>query len=240
MLKSLCILSLLALPLAAAAQQPIPRIRQLYIQDQRDRGIPYAANGHDLLSEADAKKLPVVSDNNMGTHDMARRAEALKLLQIGALHTAEDFSDAAMIFQHGSTPDDFLLAHVLAIEAIARGDTSAHALGLAAVTLDRYLQWSGKKQIFGTQYLPAQFAFSLQHPNDKNLDQELKKIPASNQTLQPYNQTLLPDAIRADFCVPPQQQQLNYITAANSGKPVDLPQRKNCDLNQHSHQATPN
>ena len=211
-----------------AQEQAPATIRQLFVQDQRERGIPYADNGHDMLPEAQAKKLPAVSDQATGTHDAARRAEAAKLLYAGKLKTAEDFREAAIIFQHGSTPEDFLLAHVLAVDAIAKGDTTGHARGLAAVTLDRYLQWSGKKQIFGTQYLDARFAFSLQHPDDKNLTEEWKAIPASKQTLEPYNQTLLPDAIRADFCVPPQQKQIDYITAANAGKTVDLPNVSHC------------
>jgi len=222
------LLPLLALPLTALAQEPAPPIRQLFVQDQRERGVPYADNAHDMLPEAEARKLPTVSDTDMGQHDVARRAQTLKLLQDGKLKTAEDFREAAMIFQHGSLPDDFLLAHVLAVDAIAKGDTSAHTRGLAAVTLDRYLTWSGKQQIFGTQYNDARFAFSLQHPNDKNLDADQQAIPASSQTLEPYNKTLLPDALRADFCVPPQKQQTDYITAANAGKSVDLPNVQHC------------
>jgi hypothetical protein len=225
-----CVLSFLTLTLGPLAQQPSPTIRQLYIQDQRDRGIFYAANGIDMLSAAEIKKLSAPNDNEMGTRDLPRLAEALKLVQSGKLKTAQDFYDAAMVFQHGGTPDDFLMAHVLAIEAVARDNTNPRYRDMTALTLDRYLQWSGKKQIFGTQYLSAQFAFYLQHPNDRNLDQEKNKIPESEQTLKPYDQTLLPDAIRADFCVPPQQQQLDYIAAANAGKPADPPNVKNCKL----------
>jgi hypothetical protein len=228
MLKFWCVLSFLALPLAAIAQQQASPVRSIFVQDQRDRGIPYADNGHDMLSEADAKKLPVVSDNDMGTRDIARRAQVATLLQDGKLSTAEDFREAAMIFQHGSTEEDYLLAHVLAMDAMAKGDTSPRARDMAALTLDRYLQRAGKKQIFGTQYLTAQYSFILQHPKDKNLDNDLKSIPDSKQTLEPYDQTLLPDAIRADFCVPPQKQQTDYITAANAGKTVDLPNVLHC------------
>jgi hypothetical protein len=226
MQKFWCVLSLLALPVCAMAQdQPSP-VRPLFVQDVRDRGVPLADNGHDMLPEAEAKKLPVVSDSEMYMHDAARRAQVAKLLQDGKLKTAEDFYDAALIFQHGSTADDYLLAHVLAMDAMAKGDTSARAL--AAVTLDRYLQRAGKKQIFGTQYLDARYAFSLQHPDDKNLDEELKAIPDSKQTLEPYDQTLLPDAIRADFCVVEKKKQADYITAANAGQTLETPSVENC------------
>jgi hypothetical protein len=228
MQKLFCLVAILALPLSAAAQQDVPRIRQLMVQDQRERGIPLADSGHGMLSDAEAKKLPVVSNQEMSTHDMARRAEAVKLLSDGQLHTAEDFFDAALIFQHGSTPDDYLLAHVLAIDALAKDNTKRQFRNLAALTLDRYLQSTGKPQVFGTQYLSAQYSFILQHPADKTLDHDLKGIPESKQTLDPYNQTLLPDALRADFCVPPQKQQTDYITAVNSGKTEDLPNVEHC------------
>jgi hypothetical protein len=226
MQKFWCALSLLVLPLCAIAQEQVPTIRQLYVQDQRERGFPYADNGHDMLPEAEAKKLPVVSGDQMGMHDTARRAQAAKLLQDGKLKTAEDFHQAAYIFQHGNTAEDYLLAHVLAMDAMAKGDVSAR--WIAAATLDRYLQVAGKKQIFGTQYLTAQYSFILQHPNDKNLDQDLKVIPESNQTLEPYDQTLLPDAVRADFCIPQQKKQTDYIAATNAGKPAETPGVRNC------------
>ena len=228
MLRSLLLLPVLALPLATIAQQPAPTIRQMFVQDQRERGVPYADNAHDMLPDAEAKKLPNVSDYDMGQHDLARRAQTFRLPHDGKLKTAEDFRDAAIIFQHSSIPDDFLLAHVLAVDAMAKGDTSGYVRDLTAVTLDRYLTWSGKKQIFGTQYNDARFAFSLQHPKDKTLEKDKNAIPASAQTLEPYNKTLLPDAIRADFCVPPQKQQTDYITAANAGKSVDLPNVQHC------------
>ena len=177
--------SFLALPLAALAQQNAPTIRQLFVQDQRERGVPYADNAHDMLPEAEARKLPTVSDTDMGQHDLTRRAQAFALLQAGQLKTAEDFRDAAMIFQHSSIPDDFLLAHILAVDAVAKGDTSPFTRWLTAATLDRYLAWSGKQQIFGTQYNDARFAFSLQHPDDKNRDADEQAIPASSQTLEP-------------------------------------------------------
>jgi hypothetical protein len=228
MQRSWLVLFLLLLPVGAMGQEQMPTMRSIFVQDQRDRGVPYADNAHDMLPELEAKKLPVVSDEQEAKRDMARREQVAKLLQDGKLVTAEDFREAAMIFQHGTTADDYLLAHVLAMDAMAKGDTSAAARGMAAVTLDRYLQRAGMKQVFGTQYLDAQYAFSLQHPNDKELDKELKAIPDAKQTLEPYNQTLLPDAIRADFCIPEIKRQTNYIAAANSGKAVDLPEVVHC------------
>lgn len=60
------------------------------------------------------------------------------MLEAGALKTGEDFEDASVIFQHGDNPQDYLLAHVLAMAAMTKGD--ANARWIAAATLDRYLQ----------------------------------------------------------------------------------------------------
>ena len=85
--------------------------------------------------------------------DEARRARTLALLDAGALHSGDDFWHAAFVFQHGSQPDDFLLAHTLAVIAAARG--RADASWIAAATLDRYLQNIGRPTL-GTQYhMPA-------------------------------------------------------------------------------------
>jgi hypothetical protein len=47
------------------------------------------------------------------------------LLESGKLETAEDFHDAAFIYQHGQKPDDYLLAHVLAMVAVQKGDAKS-------------------------------------------------------------------------------------------------------------------
>src|SRR5689334_5422706 len=52
--------------------------------------------------------------------DEARRARTLALLDAGALRTGDDFWHAAFVFQHGSAPNDYLLAHTLAVIAAAR------------------------------------------------------------------------------------------------------------------------
>jgi hypothetical protein len=87
----------------------------------------------------------------MSANDALRRKRVHQLLDEGALRTARDFSDAAIIFQYGQEPDDYLLAHVLALIAVAKGDKNGREI--AAITLDRYLQSIGQSQIFGTQYL---------------------------------------------------------------------------------------
>jgi hypothetical protein len=227
MLKFWCVLSLCTSPIFAVAQERVPIMRPIYVQDQRDRGVALADNGRDMLSKADAKKLPDLTWDEINKRDAARRTQVAALLRDGKLTTAEDFHDAAFIFQHGATAEDYLLAHVLAMDAMAKGDASAR--WIAAATLDRYLQEAGKKQVFGTQYSDEKYAFYVQHRDDKNLDEEMKAIQDPKQTLEPYDQTLVPDSVRADFCVPEQKRQTEYISAANAGQKIDLPRVKGCE-----------
>ena len=82
--------------------------------------------------------------------DKLRRARIHELLAAGSLQTAEDFHDAAFIYQHGQTAADYLLAHVLATTAVSKAN--ARSLWISSATLDRYLKSIGQPQIFGTQY----------------------------------------------------------------------------------------
>jgi hypothetical protein len=120
--------------------------------------------------------------------DAGRRLQTRKLLADGQLHTGEDFKRAAFIFQHGSTPEDYMLAHTLAMVAVANGDASA--LWIATATLDRYLQSIGKSQVYGTQFTVGE------------------RQPA---TQEPYSRDLISDALRRQLGVPSladQQKQL--------------------------------
>jgi hypothetical protein len=134
--------------------------------------------------------------------DAERRTQTAKLLADGQLHTAEDFNRAAFIFQHGSTSDDYLLAHTLAMIAAAKGDEGSLWIGTA--TLDRYLQSVGKPQIYGTQF-----------KGNKDATQE------------PFNRNLISDSLRRELGVPGLAGQLDqqkfwaeqYKAAAGNGKP---------------------
>jgi hypothetical protein len=120
--------------------------------------------------------------------DVERRGQTRRLLVEGQLKTSEDYKRAAFIFQHGDTPDDFLLAHTLATIAASKGD--ADALWIASATLDRYLQATGKPQIFGTQ---------------------IKERSDHTATLEPYNRELIADILRRELGVQPievQEQEL--------------------------------
>jgi hypothetical protein len=160
---------------------------------------------------------PIGDDLNV--RDVERRKKVRELLANGQVISAQDFHDAAFIFQHGDSPDDYLLAHILAIEAVVTGDASSR--WIAAATLDRYLQAIGQKQVFGTQYLENSYLYYLQHRNDVDLAEKMNAVPEGT-TQQPYNDKLMPDALRADFCVPELKRQTEAVEAANSSKDHSL------------------
>ncbi len=115
----------------------------------------------------------------MNAADDVRRARTRVLLDQGKLTTADDYYAAAFVVQHGDKPEDYLLAHSLAIASVARG--KARASWIAAATLDRYLQTIGQKQIYGTQWRQAD------------------NMPL---TRDPYDRQLVPDSLRTALNVP--------------------------------------
>ncbi len=97
--------------------------------------------------------------------------------------------------QHGQTPADYLLAHILATVAVQKGD--ARSLWIAAATLDRYLNSTHQPQVFGTQY---------NSKNDAPVPQD------------PYDPELIADQLRLLFCVPSVEQQHANLLEFRVGK----------------------
>ena len=159
-------------PYARAEPNDSGSLRAIFEEDQRDRA------NFDSASVA---------------RDTKRREQVRRLIDEGKVQSAQDYFFAAMIFQHGQNPSDYLLAHVLAVTAATKG--SKAGLWLSAATLDRYLQSTQKAQIFGTQFL-----------GDKTLTQE------------PYDTKLIPDTLRAAWCVVPYAAQVSILADANAGK----------------------
>lgn len=136
--------------------------------------------------QADRAGSSHIDEQALDKADSERRVQTAALLEKGLLHTGPDFDHAALIFQHGTTSNDYLLAHVLAITAVSKGQSGA--VWISAATLDRYLQSLHQPQIFGTQY------------------KVLNKDPS---TQEPYNRSLISDALRAYMGVPDQKSQDN-------------------------------
>lgn len=159
-------LALLFLTSPATAQTPDsnPAMAKMFADDQADRQAP-------------------IDWKAVAPRDEVRRAATAKLLAEGALSTADDFHAAAFIFQHGGAPEDYLLAHTLALVAVAKGKPDS--IWIATATLDRYLLAVDQPQIYGTQYIRRQEAW----------------------TQEPYNRTLISDALRKVLGVPSQAEQ---------------------------------
>jgi hypothetical protein len=133
--------------------------------------------------------------------DESRRKRVRELLDAGRLATGKDYRQAAFVFQHGSTPGDYLLAHVLAMAGVSKGDMESR--WIAAATLDRYLQSVKQRQVFGTQYF--------------------RKDPSTPWTQQPYDRTFFSDTLRKEFCVPSVSQQADVLGVMNRNEKPPVP-----------------
>jgi hypothetical protein len=171
-----------------AQEENSPEMKRIFDEDQADRQMNLAAMT--LEQRLDWS-------NKVGPRDAQRRKQVLDLISRGTLHTGEDFDHAAFVFQHGEEPRDFLLAHTLALVAIAKG--SAKSRWIAAATLDRYLQKVQQPQIYGTQYFIG--------PNK-----------GDQLTQEPYDRGLIPDSLRAAVCVPDQAAQQQVLELFKQGK----------------------
>lgn len=89
---------------------------------------------------------PKVSGN-----DLKRQAAVKRLIKMDSLRTALDYSNAAIVLQHGETSEDFFLANELAKKSIVLNPKNKEVKTLIAQSWDRYLRNSGKPQWYGTQ-----------------------------------------------------------------------------------------
>lgn len=133
-------------------------LEKLYIEDQADR----SSLGENTDWEAISIK------------DEQREIRVKELLALGSLGSGAEYYHAAMILQHASAPDDYLLAHDLCVIAISKGEQKAK--WLAAASMDRFLISIGRQQRFGTQFLSNK---SFRPPHlvqvDPNVSDALRK-----------------------------------------------------------------
>jgi hypothetical protein len=123
----------------ASASSDNQELAKMYEDDQGDRA-PAAAG-------------KPIDWNVVGPRDRQREARVKALYESGALRTGKDYYRCAMVLQHASQPDDYLLAHELCVVALAKGEKSAR--WLAAATEDRFLMNLKRPQRFGTQYFSS-------------------------------------------------------------------------------------
>jgi len=169
--------------------------------------MPTAGIGGQACVQEVAKTISDEATNAEYLQRVKMRQKTLRtMLSAHQITSGDDFLAAAFIFQHGDNAEDCLFAHILAMEAMARGTASAR--WIAAATLDRYLQYIEQPQVFGTQYNidPAQPVHVAGAP-----------FPYG-KTQQPFNDSFLSDVVRTDFCVPTLAQQRQNVAMFNAGK----------------------
>jgi hypothetical protein len=89
------------------------------------------------------------TDAVFSARQVVRRNRAMEIIEAEQLGPLDDWNHAAMLLQHGTGVDDYLLAHVLSIPPAREG--MAFGRFMCAATLDRFLIHSERPQIFGTQ-----------------------------------------------------------------------------------------
>jgi hypothetical protein len=150
-----------------------------------------------FTTDQSARQGKNVDWSKLRIEDDQREVVLHKMLESGQVRTANDYFHAALIFQHGQHHEDFLLAHVLAVNAVSLGNPPA-ARWLSAATLDRYLLSISQPQIYGTQF-------------------EYTKGASGPVTLRTMDPSLLSDNVRALSCVISLAEQKKVLDVANSG-----------------------
>lgn len=111
-------------------------IAQIYKKDQSDR-----------------EGGKIINRNAVSTRDRLREKRVYELLDSNLLHTSLDYSNAAMIFQHGIDTISSGMAIKMMQKAIELNPKANKWLLAAAI--DRDLMRRGKSQIYGTQYIKS-------------------------------------------------------------------------------------
>jgi hypothetical protein len=180
-------------------------LKELFRQDQRDRG-------DEPFDKAALKSLQDVPWAEVKTRDTQRLKRVRAMLEAGQVQTAQDHVYAAFILQHGQSPDDYALAHVLATTAAFKSQPAPQwARWLAAAALDRFLHQSNRAQIFGTQV-----------KGEKSTEGVMQ------WTFEPYDRTAVTDAMRKEWCVISLEEQERNLRRASEGKPLGPSNIRDC------------
>ncbi|MBS1708753.1 MAG: hypothetical protein JSS65_08540 [Armatimonadetes bacterium] len=114
-----------------------PEIKKIVDADQAARNFDFS-------------KVTTKQMEEMAKGDVARLARIKEIVASGALTTADDFDNAALVFQHGVVFEDYAMAHELSVCALLLGKRTAS--WLAGASYDRMLVNVGIPQRFATQY----------------------------------------------------------------------------------------
>jgi hypothetical protein len=113
--------------------------------------------------------------SKLGPRDAQRRMQVTEIIEAGGATTSEDYYHAAMVFQHGMKPEDFLRSHELAVKAVELDFMNGKAKWLAAASKDRYLMNTNQPQLYGTQYQAENGKWTLYEVDPSTTDKERAK-----------------------------------------------------------------
>jgi len=124
---------------SAEPPQPNEALRLIVAADQEDRsGPPSAFDGL-----------------KVSPRDVERRKQVMEIMAKGEVRAAEDFFNAALVFQHGATTDDVRLAYALVTIASAMRPERLGPKAAGCSSWDRLLVRLGRPQWYGTQYIKS-------------------------------------------------------------------------------------
>jgi hypothetical protein len=158
----------------------------------------------DFFGSRQAPAQDKIDWGEVNQRDEQRRDATRKLLAEGKLQSGKDYHFAAYVFQHSHDSDNDLLAHVLAMTAVSKGEPKVR--WLAAATMDRYLWSVNQPQIFSTQF----------HQTDRVWNQD------------PYHRSVISDAVRASSCVASLAAQEEILANVRAGKTFRSTQVTDC------------
>lgn len=144
-------------------------LRKLYEKDKRER-TDSSING-DVLKQHSEQKI--------------KRAK--ELIQEIDTNDIWNLHYLAYLLQHGTTIEDYKMAHEFAKKAVKLGSTVSK--WLFAATLDRWLVSQGKKQKFGTQFKKNNKGVWEILPVDGTISNEQRKeygVPPLNKALEVF------------------------------------------------------
>ncbi len=162
-------LALIALAGACAQVPPRDRcrghtaeIKAIFNADQADRT---DSSGNPKV-DIDWKKI--------SPRDAQRLRRIKEIAAEGCLRSKDDYFEAALVSQHGPTPDDYLRTYSWARKSISLGRKKAASL--MAMAADRYLMNTGRRQIYASQATLRDGCFCLWPVEDSATDEDRRKM----------------------------------------------------------------
>lgn len=156
--KQLTPRSTLAHSAATSVEKDSEELARLFREDQSDR------------ASRDGKPIDWKA---VDARDHAREKRVKEFYANNQLHTGADYYHVAMVLQHASDPEDYLLAHELCVVAISKGEERAK--WLAAASEDRFLMQIGRPQRFATQFRSEGNSPMRLYQTDQGVTDELRQ-----------------------------------------------------------------